>query len=123
MGRACSKTDDDGDVEEIRKMVMDTAELAGKFNVTDFIWFFKCLGLQGVSKRVKEILERFDNMMERVILEHEEERRRRKEGAEGGEIRNLLDILLEIHEDESTKTRLSRENIKALIMVSKEIYY
>ncbi|XP_057422695.1 cytochrome P450 93A3-like [Lotus japonicus] len=116
MGRACSKTDDDGDVEEIRKMVMDTAELAGKFNVTDFIWFFKCLGLQGVSKRVKEILERFDNMMERVILEHEEERRRRKEGAEGGEIRNLLDILLEIHEDESTKTKLSRENIKALIM-------
>ncbi|TKY53282.1 cytochrome P450 family protein [Spatholobus suberectus] len=106
----------DGDVEDVRKMVEDTAALAGKFNVADFVWFCKGLDLQGMNKRLREILERFDGMMERVIREHEEERKKRNERGEGEKIRDLLDILLEIHEDQSAELKLTRENVKAFIL-------
>ena len=115
MSRSCSEDGDD--TEDVRKMVKDTAELSGKFNVSDFIWFFKNLDLQRMDKRLKEIHERFDSMMERVIRQHELERRKRKEKGEGA-MRDLLDILLEIHEDKRTEVELTRENIKCFILVS-----
>ncbi|RZB86430.1 Cytochrome P450 93A2 [Glycine soja] len=114
LSRTCCESD--GDVEHVRKMVADTAELAGKFNLADFVWLCKGLDLHGIKKRLVGILERFDGMMERVIREHEEERERRKERGEGEEIRDLLDILLEIHQDESREIKLSRENVKAFIL-------
>lgn len=114
MSKTCCESDNDA--EDIRKMVTDTAELAGKFNLSDFIWFFKNLDLQGLNKRLKEILDRFDTMMERVIKEHEDERRKRKERGESVQIRDLLDILLDIHEDTSTEIKLTKENIKAFIL-------
>ncbi|XP_045801636.1 cytochrome P450 93A3-like [Trifolium pratense] len=115
MRKTCSEND--SDVEDIRKMVKDTAELAGKFNVSDFIWFCKSLDFQGMNKRLKGIIDKFDTMMERVIKEHEEEKKKRKEKGEGvAHVKNLLDILLEILEDESTEIKLSRENVKAFIL-------
>ncbi|KAJ1377814.1 Cytochrome P450 [Sesbania bispinosa] len=112
MSRTCSEND--GDVEDIRKMVEDTAELAGKFNVSDYIWFCKYLDFQGMNKRLKEIMDRFDTMMERVIEEHQVERK--KERDEGAQTKDLLDILLKIQEQESNDIKLTRENIKAFIL-------
>ncbi|KAK7278850.1 hypothetical protein RJT34_23888 [Clitoria ternatea] len=103
------------DVEHVRKMVEDASELAGKFNIADFVWFCKGLDLHGMNKRLGEIMESFDGMVERVIREHEEERETRKEKGEGG-VRDLLDILLDIHEDQSSQIKLSRDNIKAFFL-------
>ncbi|XP_020222037.1 3,9-dihydroxypterocarpan 6A-monooxygenase [Cajanus cajan] len=115
LGRTCCESD--ADVEGVRKMVEDTAELAGLFNVADFVWFCKGLDLHGMNKRVGEIMNRFDGIMERVIREHEEERKRKKEeGVEGEKIGDLLDILLDIHEDESNEMKFTRDNVKAFIM-------
>ncbi|KAL1312353.1 cytochrome P450 93A3-like [Arachis ipaensis] len=113
-----SKThmEDDGEAEEVRKLVQDTAELTGKFNASDFIWFLKNWDLQGFRKRVEEIRNRFDSMMERVIKEHQGERMKRKKEGEDGEIKDLLDILLDIHEDDNSEIRLTKENIKAFIL-------
>ncbi|KAE9598870.1 hypothetical protein Lal_00022642 [Lupinus albus] len=114
MSRTCSESDNEA--EDIRKMVKDTAELAGKFNISDFIWFCKNLDLQGLNKRLKGILNRFDTMMEKVIKEHEMERMQRKVKGEGVQVRDLLDILLDIQEDNTTEIKLTRENIKAFIL-------
>lgn len=114
LGRTCCESD--GDVENVRKMVEDTAELAGKFNVADFVWFCKGLDLQRMNRRLREILDRFDGMMERVMKEHKEERKRRKKRGEGENIRDLLDIMLEIHHGESGEIKLTRENVKAFIL-------
>ncbi|XP_061348423.1 3,9-dihydroxypterocarpan 6A-monooxygenase-like [Gastrolobium bilobum] len=114
MNQTCSENDND--VEDIRKMVMDAAELAGKFNVSDFVWLCKNFDLQGMKKRLKEIHDRFDTMMERVIEEHERERKKRKEEGEGAEFKDLLEILLEIKEDENTEIVFTGENIKAFIL-------
>lgn len=119
MSQSC---EDDGEAEKVRKMVQDTVFLTGKFNVSDFIWFLKNWDLQGFGKGLKEIRDRFDAMMERVIKEHQEERRKRKElGGGDGRIKDLLDILLDIHEDESSEIKLTMENIKAFILVSQSL--
>jgi len=117
MSKTCAENDND--VEDIRKMVQDGVELSGRFNLSDFIWFFKNWDIQGFNKRLKGVMERFDTLMERVIREHQEERKKRKEKGEAAHVRDLLDILLEMHENENTEIKLTRENVKAFILVSK----
>lgn len=116
MGQSCSA--DEREADGIRKLVKAVAELTGKFNLSDFIWFCKNLDLQGFGKRLKEVRDQFDTMMERIIKEHQEERKKKKEvGESDDDVRDLLDILLEISEDETSEIRLTRENIKAFILV------
>ncbi|KAK7336614.1 hypothetical protein VNO77_17160 [Canavalia gladiata] len=112
MSQTCCEND--SEAEEIRKLVLDTAHLTGRFNVSDFIWFFKNWDLQGFGKRLKEIRDRFDNMMERFIKEHEEKRRVRKEG--DNQIKDLLDILLDIHHDNNSEIKLTIQHIKAFVL-------
>ncbi|XXG56579.1 hypothetical protein AAC387_Pa03g3956 [Persea americana] len=113
MGQRCSSSEGEA---SIRSLVHEVAEITGKFNVGDFIWFCKNLDLQGFEKRCKDVHERFDRMMERIIKEHEEGRKKKKEegGNDGG--KDLLDILLEISEDENAEMKLTRENIKAFTL-------
>lgn len=113
MNQRCSEKE--GEANEVRKLVTETTELTGKFNLSDYIWFCKNLDLQGFGKRLKEVREKFDTMMERIIKEHEEIRKEGKR--EGDLVKDLLDILLDISEDESSEIRLTRENIKAFILV------
>ncbi|KAK6232262.1 hypothetical protein SCA6_002335 [Theobroma cacao] len=108
---------DENKADEIRKMMREMNGLGTKFNLADVIWFCKNLDLQGFRKRLVEVRDRYDTMMERIIKEHEEERRKRKEmGNESDTVKDLLDILLDIYEDESAEVRLTRENIKAFIL-------
>ncbi|TQD88813.1 hypothetical protein C1H46_025631 [Malus baccata] len=117
MGQSCSSNEKEAD--EIRKQVKAIAELTGKFNLSDFIWFCKNLDLQGFGKQLKEVRDRFDVMMERIIKEHQEERKKKEVGEGGGDaVKDLLDILLDIAEDETSEFRLTRENIKAFILSS-----
>ncbi|XP_031102608.1 cytochrome P450 93A2-like [Ipomoea triloba] len=112
--RCCEDEDEAGSV---RMLVKETAELTGKFNLSDFIWFCKNLDLQGLRKRLKDVHERFDGMMEKIIHDHIEAKRRRQQNNSGDEaVRDLLDILLDIAEDESSEMQLTRENIKAFAL-------
>ncbi|KAI4307069.1 hypothetical protein L6164_030299 [Bauhinia variegata] len=67
------------------------------------------------NKRIKEIRNRFDTIMDKAIEKHQEEK---KEIGGGGQIKDLLDIFLGIYEDENSKLKLTKENIKVLMMVS-----
>ena len=118
MGLRCCENEDEAD--EIRKLVTETAELTGKFNFSDYIWFCKDFDLQGFGKRLKKVRDKFDTMMDRIIKEHEEARKEEKR--EGDAVKDLLDMLLDISEDESSEFRLTRENIKAFIMVWFQIH-
>ncbi|KAI3471556.1 hypothetical protein Pfo_028206 [Paulownia fortunei] len=100
---------------EVRKLVQATAELTGKFNISDYIWFCKNLDLQGFGKRLKEIRDRFDEIMEKIIDEHQSQRRKLKQKS-GEVLKDLLDILLDIAEDGTSEMKLTRENIKAFIL-------
>lgn len=115
MSRRCS--DNDNEADEVRKVVKETAELSGKFNVSDYIGFCRNLDLQGFGRRLKEVRENFQTMMERIIEEHEEARKEEKRGG-NNEVKDLLDILLDIAEDESLEIRLTRQDIKAFVLVN-----
>ncbi|TYI44365.1 hypothetical protein ES332_A01G231300v1 [Gossypium tomentosum] len=105
---------DENKADEIRKMMREMNDLGTKFNLADIIWFSKNLDLQGFKKRLVEVRQRYDTMMERIIKEHEEERKKRNES--GDEVKDLLDILLDVYEDESSEVKLTRENVKAFIL-------
>jgi cytochrome P450 len=105
------------------KLVKELNTLGAKFNLSDSIWFCKNFDLQGFDKRLKDARDRYDAMMERIMKEHEDARKRKKEtGDEDDTVKDLLDILLDIYEDENAEKRLTRENIKAFIMVRSLIY-
>ncbi|KAA8517014.1 hypothetical protein F0562_017168 [Nyssa sinensis] len=115
MSERCSENENDAG--EVRKLVQETTELTGKFNLSDSIWFCKNLDLQGFGKRLKDVRDRFDEMMERIIKEHQEARMRKKKIGDGGDaVKDVLDILLDISEDESSEIKLTKENIKAFIL-------
>ncbi|KAH6767803.1 cytochrome P450 [Perilla frutescens var. hirtella] len=115
MSERCSEDEDEAGA--VRKLIQETAELTGKFNLSDYIWFCKNLDLQGFGKRLKEVRDRFDRMMEKIIDEHQNQRWKSKDDGRKGEVlRDLLDILLDIAEDGSSEIKLTRENIKAFIL-------
>ncbi|CAN1322443.1 Cytochrome P450 93A3 [Linum perenne] len=71
---------------------------------------------EGFGKRMKVVRERFDLMMERIITEHEEDAKISSMGEDDGQVKDLLDLLLDISADETSDIKLTRHNIKAFIL-------
>ncbi|KAL7590316.1 hypothetical protein Lser_V15G38575 [Lactuca serriola] len=106
-------SEDENEASNMMKLVTEITEISGRFNLADYIWFCKNLDLQGFGKRLKELHPLYDKLVERIIREHEEERRKKKDK---DEVKDLLDILLNVSEDDSMELKVSRENIKAFIL-------
>ena len=115
MSAECAENEDEAD--EIRKAVKETTEILGTFNLSDYIWLCKDLDLQGIRKKSREIHEKFDKMIEKIIEEHQEARKTETEKGKVKAVKDVLDILLEISEDESSEVRLTRERIKAFVLL------
>ncbi|KAI3760580.1 hypothetical protein L1987_50977 [Smallanthus sonchifolius] len=109
MSSRCSENKDEAG--EMKKLVTEIAEITGKFNLSDYIWIFKNPDLQGFGKRLKDIRRRFDELIERIIKEHQEFRKQ-----ESDKVKDLLNILLDVAEDETMELKLTIENIKAFIL-------
>ncbi|XP_071694255.1 cytochrome P450 93A3-like [Rutidosis leptorrhynchoides] len=109
MGLRCSE--DENDAGEMRKLITEIAHILGKPNLSDYIWIFKNLDVQGFGKTLKEIRRKFDALIERIMKEHEEARKQNSV-----KVKDLLHILLDVAEDKNAEIKLSRENIKAFIL-------
>ncbi|XP_020213549.1 cytochrome P450 93A3 [Cajanus cajan] len=118
MSMSRTSSENENEDVEIRKLMADTAELMGKFNISDFICFLKNFDsqLQGFNKRLKQIRHRFDTLMDTIIKEREEQRRKNKEIGGTRQLRDMLDVLLDILEDENSEMKLDKENIKAFFL-------
>ncbi|XP_024031112.1 cytochrome P450 93A3 [Morus notabilis] len=113
----CAKNEDEA--YEMRYVVDEMCDLAGKLNLQDFIWFCRKFDLQRFGKRLKEVRARYDNLMEKIIKDHEEAKRRRMETRgdnDNGEVKDILDMLLDVYEDEDSEIKLTKENINAYVM-------
>ena len=122
MRHRCSESEDDA--TEVKELMTEMMKLIGSFNLSDFVWFCKNLDLQGFKKRVKEARARFDAIMERVMKAREEERRKKRDMNDAGVAMNdFLDILLDIMENEKEEMRLTRENVKGIILVINSHFY
>ncbi|XP_050898086.1 licodione synthase [Lathyrus oleraceus] len=105
-----------GEAEEAREVVRGVTEIFGEFNVSDFIWLFKKVDLQGFGKRVEHLFHRFDTLVERIICKREETRRKNEGQNSNGQARDFLDILLDFVENQSSDVKIQRVHIKALTM-------
>ncbi|XWS28890.1 hypothetical protein CRYUN_Cryun25bG0110600 [Craigia yunnanensis] len=116
----CSGTDSQAD--EAKNLVREVTELFGEFNSSDFIWFCKNLDLQRFRKKIDHIHRRYDGLLEKIISDRELRRKQRIEektndqGDGEDEIRDFLDIMLDVLEDENSEIRLTRDNIKAVVL-------
>ncbi|CAI9118942.1 OLC1v1020576C1 [Oldenlandia corymbosa var. corymbosa] len=120
IGKRCGNDDGDDEARDIMKCVQEMSKIRGKFNACDYIWFLKKLDLQGYNKRIGDVRKRFDNRIEKIIEEHQEERMKWKQSkvvGEGETVKDLLDILLDLSGDKSSHTiKLTKDNIKAFLL-------
>ena len=117
MRERCSENEDEAG--KVKTMIKEVSNVIGIFNLGDYIWFCKKWDLQGIKRKLVNVRGRYDLMMDRIIQEHRDVRRKRKAHGVGScSEKDLLDILLDISEDETMEIKLSIENIKAFILVS-----
>jgi 2-hydroxyisoflavanone synthase len=112
-----------GEVEEVRDIARDVVKIFGEYNVTDFIWplkFFKKFG--NYEKRIDDIFNKYDPIIEKVIKKRQEIVNKRRSGEiHEGEVESsvvFLDTLLEFAQDETMEIKITKEQIKGLVVVS-----
>lgn len=106
--------------EEFRAMTQKVVALLGTPNVSDLFPVVGWFDLQGVVRRMKELMAWFDRIFDSVI-----NRRREMVKGEGGSgvSRDFLQLLLQLKESGDPKSPLSENNVKALLMVSFISYF
>ncbi|KAJ0025127.1 hypothetical protein Pint_06939 [Pistacia integerrima] len=118
----CSGTD--GQAEEARTLVQEVIEIFREFNISDIIWFFKNVDLQGFRRRFMDIHKRYDSLLEKIISNCEMVRKEKEKNGrringdvdDDEEVRDFLDILLDGLENEKSEIQLTRDHIKAIIL-------
>lgn len=111
-----------GDEAEVsRRVVKQVAEVMGTFNFEDYISFLRGFNILGLNKKIREVHQNFDNLLEGFITAKEKSRRNNssERGGEGKErpVKDLLDILLDVAGDPNAEVKITRENIKGFILV------
>lgn len=111
----------DGEAETVITVVREVTQIFGEFNISDVIWFCKNIDFQGVRKRVEDIYFKYDGLLEKLITSREELRKKNRSNGVVHEARDFLDIMLDVMEDENAEIKLTRNHIKALFLVSKQM--
>ncbi|KAK6257952.1 hypothetical protein QUC31_001411 [Theobroma cacao] len=117
----CSESGNSAD--GVRTLVREVTEIFGEFNISDIIWFCKNWDLQGFRKRFEDIHRRYDALLERIIRDREEVRKSKKKGRNEcdqgenvDEVKDFLDMMRDVLENDNSEMQLTRNHIKALIL-------
>jgi cytochrome P450 len=90
--------------------------LGGKLSAGNILGPLAKLDLFGHGRQLRNALEKFDRLVEKIIKEHEDQREMKD--MEGSGWRDLMDILLAISGDSNAEMNLTRKDIKAFFLVS-----
>ncbi|KAM3363056.1 cytochrome 84A1 [Capsicum galapagoense] len=126
--RAAFGTCSDEGQDEFIKILQEFSKLFGAFNMADFIPWLGWVGQQGLNVRLAKARASLDGFIDSIIDDHIE---RRKANVNGGTIddgdreTDMVDELLAFYSEETkvnepedlqNAIRLTRDNIKAIIM-------
>ncbi|KFK39336.1 hypothetical protein AALP_AA3G231200 [Arabis alpina] len=108
MGRSCSE--ENGEAERVRELVIKSFSLIKKI-------FFEYisrntlekLGISLYKNEVMGVSHAFDELLERIMLEHEEK-------LEEHQDRDMMDILLEAYRDKKAEYKITRNQIKSFFV-------
>ncbi|CAN7019057.1 unnamed protein product, partial [Brassica rapa subsp. trilocularis] len=108
MGRKCSE--EDGEAEQIRSLVTKSLGLVRKFLIASTVGrLLKRVGISLFEKEIMEVSERYDELLEKIIKEHEDNPNQKED-------RDMVDVLLEVCADDNAEFKISRNQIKALFV-------
>ncbi|ONK66673.1 uncharacterized protein A4U43_C06F10790 [Asparagus officinalis] len=110
VGRRYEAGDEEGD--KFRACTKELMALLGCFNVNDFIPLLKPFDVQGYSKRLHKLHLEFDELLEKIVDEHQ---KAEKKGE--GEMKDFVDVLLELMETEGEADGVTfdRLTVKAVV--------
>lgn len=98
-----------------QKMLEEYQELLGGFSIGDFFPSMEFIhSLTGMKLRLQNTFQRFDKFFDKVINEHLNPDREKNKP-------DLVDVLLDIQKNGSNEMPLTMDNVKAIILVSKDI--
>ncbi|XP_015952541.2 cytochrome P450 93B16-like [Arachis duranensis] len=107
----------DSQAEEARVLVREVTKIFGEFNVSDFLEFLKVLDLQGFKKRAMQIHKRYDALLEKIISDRENLRRKKGcDDDDDNKVKDFLDVLLDVSDDKDSEVELTRNHIKSFIL-------
>ena len=109
LSTSCSEKGDE--FERIREMVKESFEIGSKLFFGNVLGPFAILAFWMFGKEVISLHERFDELLERILKEHEDQSGKK-------ETEDLMDILLKVYQDEKAEIKMTRINIKAVLIVS-----
>ncbi|KAE8707440.1 Flavonoid 3'-monooxygenase [Hibiscus syriacus] len=103
----------DPQADEFKSMVVELMNLAGVFNIGDFIPTLEWLDLQGVQGKMKKLHKRFDRFLSTILEEH-----KIKAGGNGGKEKHtdLLTTLISLEDTDVEGGKLTDIEIKALLL-------
>jgi hypothetical protein len=114
MSSRCSE--EEGEAERVRELVKESIELAAKMSYGDVLGPLKKLGFWVYGKQAMDVNRRCDELLEKVLREHEERGNRGDWGER--EDKDLMDMLLEVCQDEQAEVRITRTHVKAFLTVN-----
>ncbi|RDX58155.1 Flavonoid 3',5'-hydroxylase 2, partial [Mucuna pruriens] len=96
---------------EFKDMVVELMTVAGYFNIGDFVPFLAPFDLQGIERGMKQLHNKFDALLTKMIEEHVASSFKRKGKPD------FLDMVMAHHSQNTDREKLSLTNIKALLLV------
>jgi hypothetical protein len=112
------------EAEEFKELVVKLMNLAGVFNLSDYIPYLKPFDLQGYVPIMKEASSRMDRFLSKIVEEHVEDSKSTSTAAdhrdeeEEEEAKDFVDVMLSLPAAETGSGRLEKNTIKAVIDVS-----
>ncbi|CAN0927696.1 3,9-dihydroxypterocarpan 6A-monooxygenase [Linum grandiflorum] len=97
--------------KEMRRMVSEIMDVAGKFGVNGLFGVLKKVDLFGYGKKLQDALWKYDGLMEEIMKDYEE----KFEENDVGE-KDVMDILVETYRDDNAQVKLTRTQIKHFII-------
>ncbi|CAL1400611.1 unnamed protein product [Linum trigynum] len=109
-----------GHADVARQVIREVSQIFGEFNVSDFVWCLRKFDIQGFKRRSHDIHRRYDELLESIIGSREQARKeestRNEAGDEDDKVKDFLDVLLDVMEDDGAEIELTRDHIKALVL-------
>ncbi|KAL9243842.1 hypothetical protein vseg_017682 [Gypsophila vaccaria] len=100
----------------LRSVVLEALRLSGTLNISDYLTFLAPFDLQGLKRRIKKLMIIVDDVLEKIISNHEDEAKR-----EHRTHRDLVDVMLSLVKNSECPSNepsyeIERENIKAILI-------
>lgn len=113
MVMSASSSGQDNDVEKCVGLVRESFQLVAKMTLANLLGPLRKVGVFFFREQLLDVPRRFDELLERIMEEHEERARR-----DGGEIENkdLMDIVLEAYHDKDAEVKISRNQMKSFFL-------